>query len=192
MDLQSLLQGQLGSGIAQAVAQQAGLSPQAAEQAIQVAMPLLMGSLAKNAESPDGAEALLGALSRDHDGSVLQDTNQLDLGVGAKILGHIFGGKQQMAEQAVSQNAGIDMGQSAALLKVLAPVVMGVLGQQQRQQGLDSSGLAGLLGGILQQQQGGNSPMAGLLSQFLDQNHDGSMVDDVAKMGMNILGKLFK
>ncbi len=191
MDINNLLQGALNEETLGAVAQQTGISQGQIQGAVQTALPLLLGSLAKNSTSQDGATALWNALSRDHDGSALTNVNNIDMGVGAKILGHIFGNQQQNANEAVSQHAGIDAGQSQMLLQVLAPIVLGYLGKQQRQQGLDASGLAGMLGGLMQQSSASGSPAMNILSQFLDKNRDGNMVDDVAKMGMNILGKMF-
>ena len=68
------------------------------------------------------------------------------------------------------------------------PLVMGAVGQTQQQQGLNAGGLANLLGG---EQQQADSMLGGLATQLLDQNNDGSIVDDVMKMGSNLLGGLF-
>ena len=76
---------------------------------------------------------------------------------------------------------GIDAGNVAQILKVAAPLLMGVLGKQQRQaQVSDQSGLDGLLGGLLK----GNSPQQeqSFLESILDADGDGSIVDDVAGM----------
>jgi len=56
---------------------------------------------------------------------------------------------------------------------------------------LDSGGLAGMLNSAL----GGSAakkPEMGLIGQFLDQDGDGNVMDDVAGMGMNILGRFLK
>jgi len=192
MDLNNLLQGALNEDTLGALAQQAGIPDNQIQGAVQTALPLLLGTLAKNTSSQDGANALWSALTKDHDGSVLNNISNVNLGDGAKILGHIFGSQEQNAQETVSQNSGINTNQSQLLLQVLAPLVLGYLGKQQRQEGLDASGLAGMLGGLFQQNSSSGSPAMQILSQFLDKNRDGNMVDDVAKMGMNILGKMFK
>lgn len=192
MDLSNLLQGALGNEILGKVTQQTGIPDNQVQNAVAAAIPLLLGSLAQNSTSQEGANALWSALSKDHDGSILNNVENIDLGSGAKILGHIFGKQEDKANETVSQHSGINAGQAQILLQVLAPIVLGYLGKQQRQNGLDASGLAGMLGGILQQSSGSNSPAMNIVTQFLDKNKDGNMVDDVAKMGMNILGKMFK
>ena len=48
--------------------------------------------------------------------------------------------------QSIGKFAGLDGASSKSLLGMLAPVVLGTLGQQQRSAGLDAGGLASLLG----------------------------------------------
>ena len=65
---------------------------------------------------------------------------------GVSTLTSLLGGKTTSAlTNAVGQYAGIGEGGSKSLMGVLGPVVMGVLGQQQRASGLDATGLANLL-----------------------------------------------
>ena len=76
---------------------------------------------------------------------------------------------------------GIDAGSVSQILKVAAPLLMGVLGKQQRKQKVqEPSGIEGLLGGLLK----GNSPQQeqSFLSSILDADGDGSIIDDVAGM----------
>ena len=70
-------------------------------------------------------------------------------------------------------------------------MVMGVLGQQNQQQGgMNASGLASMLGGAVQTQS--SNPLMQMATQFLDKNHDGSMVDDILGMvGSKLMGGLF-
>ena len=134
-------------------------------------------------------KACLGALNSKHDGSILDnlgdlfgggvDSNVID--DGGKILGHVLGGKQRQVENALGAKAGMDAGSVAQILKVAAPILMGLLGKQQRQQNVNtSSGIEGLLGGLL----GGNSPRQeqSFIESILDADGDGSVVDDVAGM----------
>ncbi len=85
--------------------------------------------------TPQGAEGLLGALKSKHDGSILDNLGGLFAGGvdsnvmedGGKILGHVLGNKQRNVEKALSQKSGIDAGSVANILKVAAPILMGVL-----------------------------------------------------------------
>ena len=66
--LLDLLGSQLNSGAVQQISGRLGADRNATSTA---ALPLLLGALAKNASSPDGARQLHDALARDHDGSRL-------------------------------------------------------------------------------------------------------------------------
>ena len=150
-----------------------------------------------NASTPQGAESLNNALEQNHDGGILDNLGGLS--------SMIFGGEQsqkrlrkwmraafsvifsadsqgQVAEK-VSQNSGLSTGQTAQILMMLAPIVMGYLGRQKQQQNLDAGGLSSWLGG--QQQQIQQSPQGGFLNSLLDRDGDGSSMDDIASMAMN-------
>ncbi len=195
MNIEGLLGQVLGGGNLGAISQAIGADENTTSTAVQAALPLLLGGLARNAQSEDGASSLAGALDRDHDGSVLDDIAGFVMGGGAQqangagILGHIFGGNQPAVEQGVSQASGLDMGTVAKLLPLLAPIVMGYLGRQKQEQGMDAGALAGMLGGAQQQMQEQQSPLMGMLSAVLDQNRDGSMVDDAIRLAGGFLSR---
>lgn len=190
MNLTDLLQGALSGGTVSQISQTIGADENATSTAIQAALPMILGGMARNSASEDGASSLMGAIDRDHDGSVLDDLagfiGNYNQGNGAGILGHVFGGQQSAIEQTVSQSSGLDMSKVGPLLAILAPIVMGALGKTQRQEGVGVGDLAGLLGGSTRQMASG-SPVADLLSQVLDRNRDGSAIDDV----MGMLGGFF-
>ena len=62
------------------ISAQLGTSPQQTNEAVGAALPLLLGALGRNAAEPQGAQALFGALNRDHAG--------LDIG---SVLGGVLG-----------------------------------------------------------------------------------------------------
>ena len=201
MNLLDLLQNQMTDGMVDQLSQQlGGADKESTAKAANGIMSTLVGALAKNASTTEGANSLAGALDRDHDGSILDDVMGLIGGSaqgttekttnGTGILKHILGGKQNGAVNMISQMSGLDSGQTGNLMSMLAPMVMGALGQQKKQQGLDAGGILSLLSGTVTQQKE-TSPLMGLATQFLDQDGDGSMVDDVAEMGMKFLGGLF-
>ena len=74
---------------------------------------------------------------------------------------------------------------------MLAPLVMGMLGKNQRQQGLDIGGLTDLLGGERKAAQKRAPEAVDLIGSLLDSDGDGSVTDDLAKLGGNLLGGLF-
>ena len=73
------------------------------------------------------------------------------------------------------------------ILKVAAPVLMGYLGKQTRQQNVSNeNGIGGLLGGLLV---GESSQQQSMVEKLLDADGDGSVIDDVAGMLMGGDGK---
>ena len=184
-----LLNSDLGKTIINGVAGQTGQDTSKTSGLLTMAMPVLMQAMKNNASTPQGAEGLLNALKNKHDGSILDnlgglfsggvDSNVVD--DGGKILGHVLGNKQRNVEMALSQKSGIDAGSVANILKVAAPILMGVLGKQASQNNVSSpDALGGLLGGLIK----GNSPQQeqSFLESILDADGDGSVIDDVAGM----------
>ncbi|NOT60305.1 MAG: DUF937 domain-containing protein [Acidobacteria bacterium] len=193
MNLTGLLSDALGGGTVSQISEAIGADEATTSNAIQTALPMLIGGLANNASNEGGAASLLNALNKDHDGSILDDLGSLISGAsggpGAGILGHILGGRQPQVEQGISAASGLDMGKVAPLLMMLAPIVMGALGKTNRQQGgMDVGSLAGLLGGASQTMNSGN-PLMGMLGGLLDRDHDGSAIDDVLGMVMGAMRK---
>ena len=195
--LQDLLGPQKGSEAVDQISQTVGAEPSAVNTAIQAALPAILGGLASNASDPQQAQSLDQALEQDHDGGILDNLGglggmifdqstptprQADAG---GILGHVLGGSQGRVAQDVSQQTGLPTGQVAQILMMLAPIVMGYLGQQKRQQGVGADGLGGLLGGLL----GGGAPSYQQQTSggFLDRDGDGSSMDDIASMAMDYL-----
>ena len=195
-DLLGSLMSQLGGGGVDQIARSVGVSDGDVTNVLAGALPAMMAGLTRNAASSGGASALLGALDRDHDGSVLDDVMGFlggggNTSAGAGILGHVFGGRQTNVEQAVSQSSGVDMGSVTKIMAMVAPLIMGSLGKAKRQQGFDASGLAAALG---QQEQAARktSPSAvDMFSSLLDRDGDGNSMDDMVKMGAGLLGGLF-
>ena len=152
--LRDLLGEQQGSEAVDQISQSVGADQSSVSTAIQAALPMLVNGLANNASTPQGAESLNNALEQDHNGSILDNlgglgsmifgqqaapTRQADAG---GILGHILGGSQGQVAQEVSNRSGLSMGQTAQILMMLAPIVMGYLGRQKQQQGVDAGGSA--------------------------------------------------
>jgi hypothetical protein len=200
--LQDLLGQQQGSEALEQISQNVGAEPSAVSSAIQMALPAILGGLANNASTPQGAESLNNAIEQDHSGGGILDNlgglGSLIFGGGAQeqaapspqvdaggILGHIFGNSQGKVAEQVSQNSGLNMGQTAQILMMLAPIVMSYLGRQKQEQNLDAGGLSNWLGG--QQQQIQQSPQGGILNSILDRDGDGSTMDDIASMAMNYM-----
>ncbi|WP_203258874.1 DUF937 domain-containing protein [Hyunsoonleella ulvae] len=184
-----LLNSDLGKTIISGVSGSTGTNQDKTSSVLTMALPVLMKAMQRNASTPQGAEGLMGALSGKHDGSILDNLGGLFSGGvdedvktdGDKILGHVLGAKRQGVEQVIGQKSGLDAGSVGNILKVAAPLLMGMLGKQTRQNNVSSAnGLGDMLGGLL----GGSSAKQeqSFLESILDADGDGSVVDDVAGM----------
>lgn len=182
--LQEILGQVLTGGTVRQIGNQIGADENATTSAIQLALPLLIGALSRNASNPQGADALHNAVTNDHDGSILDNLSGFLLNPqqanSAGMLGHIFGARQENVASEISQQSGLNIGQVAQILLMLAPIVLGALGKARNQQGLDSQGLASVLAGQQQQFEQPQSPIMNIATQLLDSDHDGSVVDDIA------------
>ncbi len=197
MDLMDLVSKQLGNvAIDQITKQIGGNNNLQTANAIQAALPMLMEALNSNSNNQQGAESLFNAVAKDHDGSILDDLpnfiNNFQNGPGAGILKHVLGNKKGNVEQFVSQSSGLDQNGTAKLMQMLAPVVMGALGKQQRTQGLDVSSLAGLLTNNREVQKKNNAPAMEMIGRLLDKDGDGDYRDEIVDMGKSFIGSFFK
>lgn len=192
--LVEMLTQQLGGDSTREISRQLGTDEGATGKAISAALPMLMGALARNASKPEGAQALAGALTRDHDGSVLDNVagflKRPDTQAGDGILRHTLGAKRDAIQQQLGRETGLDAGAVTKLLPMLAPLVMGALGRESRSKGLDVGGLTSMLAGERKVAEG--SASLGGLTALLDADSDGQIADDVAKLGKGLLGKFLK
>ena len=178
------------------VSQSLGSDTKKTKGALDMALPLLLGALQKNTQA-DGGAGLAKAVAKKHNGSVLNNFSDLvanpDKGEGAGILGHLFGKNEAGAEKLLASQAGISEKESGGLLKILAPMVLGAVGKSMGSSsskgGLDLGSLTSLISGGAKEADKKSSLSSSLLTSFLDQNNDGSIIDDILKMGMNFFKK---
>jgi len=201
---------QLGGGNLTQLSQQIGADEGTTQQAVQAALPMLLGGMARNSATPEGAASLSGALA-EHQGSGLLDNlgsliGNPQTGAGAGILGHIFGGRRETVERGVGQATGLNQQQIGKLLMVLAPIVMAVLARRASAGGAAAQPGApapvpradaapqGDLGSILQREtqeaaQRAPSGLGGLLG-MLDRDGDGNPLNDLGRLGGGLGGML--
>ena len=187
--LLGLLQGQdLGN-----LASQVGGNEGEVKNGVMAALPAMLAALGKNAGTEKGAEELNNALEKKHDGSILDNLSGYlsnpDLKDGAGILNHLFGNQTSNVANAVSQSSGLDTNGSMKMLQMLAPILMGMLGQQKKQNNLDAKGL-GNLTSMLASNFGSEAGVSGIMeavTNLLDTNKDGNVMDDI----MGMVGKFF-
>ncbi|GAB3337517.1 DUF937 domain-containing protein [Marilutibacter aestuarii] len=197
-DLLGRLQGQPLSDIGR----QLGLSDSQVQGAVATALPLLLGALGRNASQPQGADALFGALQRDHAGEDIGSVLGAVLGgggQGAGILDHVLGARQQTAVRGIEASTGLDGDRAGNLLKMLAPLVLAYLARRMFSSDPAPAGTAPLsptpqsLGSVLGQESRRISESGGLagglLGAVLDQDGDGDAdLGDLVRLGGSIFG----
>jgi len=174
MSLIDLLTGNTGNQVAEQAENKFGISKNQIIALLAVATPLVISYLRNKSQDNKEAEALNNALDKDHDGSILNDTSQLEArqSEGGSILSHIFGNEKSTVENQLSQNTGISIDKIGPILAMLAPVIMGYIGKEKQQNNVGAGGLGDLLGGILggaqtQAQQQQSNPLNDILGSVL-------------------------
>lgn len=175
---------------------QLGADQDALTSAIGAALPMLLGGLERNARNESGAEALQNAISRDHDGSVLNDLsgffNQRPTQGDARMVEHILGPKRQAAERSLGRASGLNQETIGSLLQNLAPMVMASLGQWSRSGGFDSGQLASILRGETRDL-GDREPAAMGMVNLLDSDGDGDVdMSDLTQHGTTLLNSFLR
>ena len=196
--IMDLLQGPVGQMIIQGVGSRLGSDTSKTKSAVSAAIPMLMGALKKNASDPEKASGLFEALQKKHDGSILDNISDIFGGGsvnedvvedGDKILGHVLGEKKEVVAAAISKQHGLDMGAAMNILKMAAPVVMGMIGKQARQANVSNpTDLTDIIGNMI----GGHQEAeqhSSFIENLLDQDGDGSIVDDLFNLGKKFFGK---
>ena len=156
-----LLNSSMGKELIGGVSKQMGMNKAGKVMAMVFAFFMILGALGNNASSSNGAAGILSALGgSNHGGGSMLDNLGSILGGsgiddnvmkdGGNILGHVFGGQEGNAAEAVSKASGIDSGMATNLMKAAAPFLMGYLGKQMLKGNVtDQGGLQSMLGGLL-------------------------------------------
>ena len=146
MNLTDLLSGSVISSIAG----QTSTSEKDTQNVLANALPALVGAMAQNASTEDGANSLAKALD-DHTSSkglasLLQNVDTED---GAKILTKILGGETETVQNAVAKKSGASKVDTSKILAMAAPLLLAALGSQKKKTKTQSDGLGGLLTSLL-------------------------------------------
>jgi Bacterial protein of unknown function (DUF937) len=130
-----------------------GIDAGVAQKVVSAGVPAILASFAGLVAKPAGAQQLSDALKQQPPGMLTQATNAIGgpdqkavADSGSGLLSALLGNSTMNGlVSAVSGFSGINQTASKSLLGLLAPIVVGALGQQQRSGGLDASGVANLI-----------------------------------------------
>ena len=75
--LLDLLNSDLGKQLISGASAQTGASEGKTADVLSMAMPVLLGAMKKNASTQEGASGLMGALSKKHDGTILDNLGSI-------------------------------------------------------------------------------------------------------------------
>ncbi len=154
MNIIDLVKSQVAGDAIKKLSSVIGESPAKTESALGAALPALLAGLANLASKPEG-NTQLNALLAKQDTSVLGNFNNLlgsqggslaEKGVGT--LSSLLGGDTLNGLLgALGKFTGLRQNSTSSLLGTLTPLVLGVLGKQKTNLGLDANGLASMLAG---------------------------------------------
>lgn len=141
------------------IAEKLGVSRDEAKVAVEQGGAVLLGGLAQHAQTDEGSAAIRNALKKHEGSSGASKVDDIDQADGGRIVAHILGSKEKEVTKELTESKatpGIDFGK---LLPILAPIVMGLIANANKDKtakadaGAESSGGIGdLIGGLL----GGN------------------------------------
>jgi OmpA-OmpF porin, OOP family len=152
------LMGMLGPQVVGPVASQLGESTETVQRGLQTGSAAMLAGLAAKVGQPGFLSQIFslitnpanssGALSSltSNPASLLSGTTSSPLGsLGSQFLSNIFGSNMSSVTDAIGRSTGLAGGKAGSLLSMAAPLVLGVLGQHVRQNGLSAGDLGNTL-----------------------------------------------
>lgn len=149
--IEEIIRQQLSAERIAEISESIGADDATTRQAVDAAVPMLMGGMANRAASPGGADSinkaatLQGGMLDDIGGMLGGSGGSGGLGgvlggmlggaAGGGILGDLLGSRQADVEDGVTQASGLDRAKSGKLLMVLAPIVLAAIARYRSQSG---------------------------------------------------------
>ena len=176
------------------IANKLGASREHTQNAISMAIPTLLGAMARKADDDQGAKDLHQHLAG-HAGGMAAGQNTLlnadaagDSPLGSLLAG-LLGQRQGRVETGIGKASGLSGAQVASLLAMLAPVVISALAKKSGstlEGGVDFGSLTNILRDEKKSME--NQASGGLLAGLLDQDGDGDFdFRDIMQIGMKRL-----
>lgn len=159
------------------IATKLGVSHAEAEIAVKQGGAVLLGGLAKNAETESGSAAIQKALKKHQGAGGVAKVDDIDQADGGKIVSHILGTKEKEVTSTLTESKATPAIDFGKLLPILAPIVMGLIANASKGKAekadagsSGSGGIGDLIGGILGGGSGGSGggiDLGGLLGGLL-------------------------
>lgn len=201
MDLKKLTSTLLGADSIKELSSLTGASKTEVGNVLTEALPALLGGAKEQAKSESTALGFAEALAqhaKDDTGNLAGFLSKVDLGDGAKIIGHLLGSDTDSVTKAVAKKTGVSASKISNILSAIAPLLMSLLGKQADEDEEKESGVGALLGSLLD-----NVDVGDLLSGLVSTDTSASTgkkkkktakkdSDSVASGLLGLLGKLLK
>ena len=160
--IQDIINQQLTPDRISLISHSIGSDPASTRQAVEAAIPMMMGGMAGHAASPDGSQAISNAaaeLSGVNTGGVMLGGGAMAGGLGTVlgefsgmfgggaggILGSILGSNHGTVEDGVTKASGLDRQKAGQLMMILAPIVLSAIARHRSQTGASSDQVSGEL-----------------------------------------------
>ena len=156
--IQDVIQQQLSPGMIDQISEAIGADPGTTRQAVDAAVPMLMGGMAARAATPSGAQTIEAAAIHhegmlDGLGGMLGGTGgpgglggilgglggMLGGAAGGGVLGDILGSNHSDVQDGVTQASGLDRAKASKLLMILAPIVLAAIARHRSQTGASTT-----------------------------------------------------
>lgn len=204
MDLKKLTSTLLSSDSIKGLSSVTGASKGEVSSVLTEALPALLNGANGQAKDSGTAKGFADALAqhaKDDTGNLAGFLGNVDLGDGAKIVGHLLGSDKDSLTKAVSKKTGVSATKIGQILAAIAPLLMSLLGKQADEDEEKEFGVGALLGNLLD-----NVDVGSLLSGLTSTNTSSDSStgkkkkkkaakkdsDSSASGLMGLLGKLLK
>lgn len=155
IDILESLNSALGAPVTRQLSSLLGENEDSTRAAMRTTGPSLLAGLMQRATSPTGMDDVFNAVNDDRLdsgivgklGSILGNRGAMDSmqGIGASLLGGLFGNRSGALSTAISQTTGVRASSASSLMSFALPLILGILRKHVSTSGLNPSGLASLL-----------------------------------------------
>ncbi len=144
----------MGPQVLGPLASQLGISTDTVQRALQGGSAAILSGLAAKAEEPGFLSQIFGMVTNpvnnpsalssltSNIGSAVSGAASPLMDMGSRLLSTVFGSRLSSVTDAIGQYAGLGSGKAATLMSMAAPLVLGALGQNIRENNLNASELA--------------------------------------------------
>ena len=159
INLLDVIKNQLSDTLMSKAASYLGEDHATTQTAMNAIMPAVLGGMANQAATPNGAASLLNSLqTSNYDGSIFGSLGTLLgggsatqglLSSGGGIVNSLFGDKISGIVNFIAQLTGIKSGSATSLMSIAAPILMSAIGRHLGNSSATAGGLTSLLGSQL-------------------------------------------